>query len=137
LLRLTEPARLFAGETLERLHKRAFKRGRRLSQKPPEERHEVRVALKNIRYAAEFFSFFFSSARPYIRAVAQLQDGLGAFNDAASAPHVLRDVEAAAGLQAAKAAGIVLGWCGRGTVIADANLRKSWKSFRRTRPFWR
>src|SRR5580704_17601212 len=137
LLRLTEPARLFAGETLERLHKRAFKRGRRLSQKPPEERHEVRVALKNIRYAAEFFSFFFSGARPYVRAVARLQDGLGAFNDEASAPHLLWDIEAAAGPQAAKAAGIVLGWCGRGTVIADDNLRKAWKSFTRTRPFWR
>ena len=64
LLRLTEPARLFAGETLERLRKRAFKRGRRLSQKPPEERHEVRVALKNIRYAAEFFSFFSAALDP-------------------------------------------------------------------------
>jgi CHAD domain-containing protein len=136
LLRLTEPARLFAGESLERLHKRAFKRGRRLWQKPPEERHEVRVVLKNIRYAAEFFSFFFGGARPYIRAVAQLQDGLGAFNDAASATYLLRDVEAAAGPQAAKAAGIVLGWCGRGMVITDDNLRKAWKSFTRARPFW-
>jgi triphosphatase len=35
LSRLTEPAKVFAGETLERLHKRALKRGRRLSQKPP------------------------------------------------------------------------------------------------------
>jgi triphosphatase len=137
LLRLTEPARLFARETLERLHKRALKRGRQLSQKPPEERHEVRIAFKHIRYAAEFFSFFFGGARPYIRAVAQLQDGLGAFNDAASAPYLLRDVEAAAGPQAAKAAGIVLGWCGRGTLIADDNLRKAWKSFTRARPFWR
>jgi CHAD domain-containing protein len=62
LLRLTEPARLFARETLERLHKRALKRGRQLSQKAPEERHKVRIALKHIRYAAEFFSFFFSAA---------------------------------------------------------------------------
>jgi triphosphatase len=136
LLRLTEPARLFARETLERLHKRALKRGRQLSQKAPEERHEVRIALKHIRYAAEFFSFFFGGARPYIRAVAQLQDGLGAFNDAASATYLLRDVEAAAGPQAAKAAGIVLGWCGRGMVITDDNLRKAWKSFTRARPFW-
>ena len=80
---------------------------------------------------------FFSGARPYVRAVAQLQEGLGAFNDEASAPHLLWDIEAAAGPQAAKAAGIVLGWCERGTVIADDNLRKSWKSFRRSRPFWR
>jgi CHAD domain-containing protein len=88
------------------------------------------------RYAAEFFSFFFGGARPYIRAVAQLQDGLGAFNDAASATYLLRDVEAATGPQAAKAAGIVLGWCGRGMGITDDNLRKVWKSFTRARPFW-
>ncbi len=137
LLRLTEPAVLFAGETLERLHRRALKRVRGLLQKPPEERHEVRIALKNIRYTAEFFSSIFGGARPYIRAVAKLQDGLGAFNDAASATHHLLDVEAAAGPQAAKAAGIVLGWCGRDAVLADDNLRQARKSFRRTRPFWR
>jgi triphosphatase len=94
-------------------------------------------SAKKIRYTAEFFHFFFSGARPYVRAVAQLQEGLGAFNDEASATHLLWDIEAAAGPQAAKAAGIVLGWCERGTMIADDNLRKSWKSFRRTRPFWR
>jgi hypothetical protein len=81
------------------------------------------MSLKKIRYTAEFFHFFFSGARPYVRAVAQLQEGLGAFNDEASATHLLWDIEAAAGPQAAKAAGIVLGWCGRGTVIADDNLR--------------
>jgi triphosphatase len=137
LLRLTEPATLFARETLEWLHKRALKRGHRLLRKPPEERHQARIILKNIRYAAEFFSPFFGGARPYVRAVSKLQDGLGAFNDAASATHHLRDVEAAASPQAAKAAGIVLGWCGRGAISADDNLRQAWKSFKRTRPFWR
>jgi triphosphatase len=136
LSRLTEPAALFAGKTLERLHKRALKRGRGLLQKPPEDRHEVRIVLKNIRYTVEFFSSFFESARPYLRAVAKLQDGLGAFNDAASATQHLRDVEAAAGPQAAKAAGIVLGWCGRGAANADDNLRQTWKAFKQTRPFW-
>ena len=127
LSRLTEPAALFAGKTLERLRKRALKQGRGLLQKPPEDRHEVQIVLKNIRYTAEFFSSFFSGARHYIRAVANLQDGLGAFNDAASATQHLRDIEAAAGPQAAKAAGIVLGWCGRGAANADDNLRQTWK----------
>lgn len=136
LLRLTEPAALFAAETLEWLHKRALKRGRKLLQKPPGERHRVRIALKNIRYTAEFFSSFFGGVRPYIRAVSKLQDGLGAFNDASSATHHLRDVETEAGPQAAKAAGIVLGWSGRGTINADNNLGQAWKSFKRTRPFW-
>jgi len=139
LPRLTESVRLFAGETLERLHKRALRRGRRLALMRPEERHEVRIALKDLRYAAEFFSVLFggSAAKPYIRAVARLQDRLGAANDAATATRLLDDVEAAAGPQAAKAAGIVLGWCGRGVGIADDDLRKTWKSFKRARLFWR
>jgi triphosphatase len=136
LLRLTEPAALFAAETLEWLHKRALKRGRKLLQKSPEERHRVRVALKNIRYTAEFFSSFFGGARPYIRAVSKLQDGLGNSNDVSSATHHLRHVETAAGAQAVKATGIVLGWYGRGASNADDSLRDAWKSFERTRPFW-
>jgi hypothetical protein len=31
----------------------------------------------------------------------------------------------------------VLGWYGRGTALADADLRKSWKTFKRTKIFWR
>jgi triphosphatase len=137
LLRLTEPAILFAYETLDGLHKRILKRGRKLFEQPPEERHRVRIALKNIRYTAEFFGSFFGGARAYIRAVSKLQDELGAFNDAASATHQLQNVEAAAGPQAVKAAGIVLGWCGRGETNADESLRQSWKAFKRTKPFWR
>lgn len=139
LSRLTEPARDFAGATLERLHKSALKRGRRLLQLPPAERHKVRIALKNIRYAAEFFGDCFRSgaARPYIRTVARLQTELGAYNDAASATNLLRDVETTAGPQAAKAAGVVLGWYGRGSLIAENNLKKVWKSFKRARLFWR
>jgi CHAD domain-containing protein len=133
LLRLTEPARHFARETLGRFHKRALKRGQRISQKPLDERHEIPNCTQEHSLHGGIRQLFFGGARPYIRAVAQLQDGLGASNDAASAAYPLRDVEAVAGPRAAKAAGIVLGWCG-GTVIADDNLRKAWKSFRRTRP---
>jgi inorganic triphosphatase YgiF len=139
LPRLTQSVRAFAGEALERLHKRALKRGRRLLQLPPPERHRVRIALKNLRYAAEFFGVLFggSTARPYIRAVARVQDGLGAYNDAASATHLLQDVVTDAGPQAAMAGGVVLGWYGRGAAIANDNLRKTWKSFKRARHFWR
>ena len=43
---LTEPASGFAAQCLERLHRRVRKRGRRLLDLPPEERHGVRIALK-------------------------------------------------------------------------------------------
>jgi inorganic triphosphatase YgiF len=134
--RLTEPAAPFACETLERLHKRVLKRGQRLSQMPPEERHSVRIAVKNLRYAAEFFSSFFHGARSYIQEIGLLQDQLGAYNDAGSATRLLQDVAAAADPQAARAAGLVLDWCGRTTATADQNLENAWENFKQTRIFW-
>jgi triphosphatase len=140
LSRLTRPASDFASETLERLHKRALKRGSGIRRLPPAERHKVRIALKNIRYAAEFFSGFFSAKstmRPYIRTVSHLQNELGAHNDAAGAAKLLRDVEATAGPRAARASGVVLGWYGRESLIAEDHLSKAWKSFKQARKFWR
>jgi triphosphatase len=139
LPRLTEPAPAFAADVLERLHKRALKRGKGLVDLPDVERHKERIALKNIRYAAEFFGCLFArkAVRSYIRAVARLQDLLGAQNDAVIAERLLHDIEETSGAQSAKAAGIVLGWYGRGTALADADLRKSWKTFKRTKAFWR
>jgi CHAD domain-containing protein len=137
--RLTEPVRAFAGDVLERLDKRALKRGKGLVDLPDAERHKVRIALKNIRYAAEFFGDLFAreAVRPFIHAVARLQDLLGAQNDAVIAERLLHDIEETASAQAVKAVGIVLGWYGRGTAVADTDLRKSWKTFRRTEGFWR
>lgn len=137
LERLTEPAGLFAASALERLHKRVTRRGRNLVVLPDIERHEVRIVLKNLRYAAEFFGSFFASSRAvhaYVRSTARLQDLLGAHNDAASAESF---VNAAKDAEAARAAGIVLGWYGRGGAIADAGLAEAWNSFKKTRRFWR
>jgi CHAD domain-containing protein len=138
-LRLTKPLHTFATENLSRLHKLVLKRGKGLVELPDAERHKVRIALKNLRYAADFFGDLFrdGEVRAYIRAVARLQDLLGAHNDAVSIERLLHDIEGTAGAQGAKASGIVLGWYGRGTALADADLRKSWKTFKRTNLFWR
>ena len=133
---LTAPADVFAAAALERLHRSARKRGRKLVTLPDEERHEVRIALKNLRYAAEFFGAFFAGGRGgpnFLRAVAKLQDLLGAHNDAASAENFLTDAREP---EAARAAGMVIGWYGRDAIIADAGLAKAWKEFKNSRAFW-
>ncbi|MBO0733291.1 MAG: CHAD domain-containing protein, partial [Methylocapsa sp.] len=114
-----------------------IKRGRKLARKVPEERHRIRILLKDIRYTAEFFGTFFGGSQPYIRSVSKLQDELGASTDAESAACYLLSAEAGAGPQTAKAAGIVLGWCGRGAICANGSLRQEWRTFERMRPFWR
>ncbi len=134
---LTEPAAIFAAEALERLQKRAAKRGKNLVTLPDEERHEVRIVLKNLRYAAEFFGVLFENSRAvhaYLRSVARLQDLLGAHNDAASAENFLGATKDA---EAARAAGVVIGWYGRDAIVADEGLAKSWKAFRHSKSFWK
>ncbi len=133
---LTGPVGAFAAEALERLYRRVRRRGKNLASLPDEARHQARIALKNLRYGAEFFAPCFDDPRAssaFIKATAQLQTVLGAHNDAASADHFLSLPHEN---DAARAAGLVTGWFARGAVIADERLAKDWKKFKRIKPFW-
>jgi inorganic triphosphatase YgiF len=130
----------FAAQSLGRLDKRALKRGKGLVKLAPEERHEARIALKNLRYAADFFSSLFSrgkGAKKFARAIGELQEALGAYNDAIVARAIVADLEKAAGAASARAAGAVEGWTARGAVDADADLATAWKKFRKAPRFWK
>jgi inorganic triphosphatase YgiF len=134
---LTSTIDLFAAQALERLYKRVLQRGKNLTELPDEARHLARIALKNLRYGAEFFAPSFAHLRnpaSFIRAAARLQGVLGAHNDAASADHFLSGLHDSA---AARAGGLVTGWYARGALLADEELAQDWKDFKRIKPFWR
>jgi inorganic triphosphatase YgiF len=138
LARLAEPASHFAASSLRRLHKRVRKRGRHLMTLPAEERHEVRIALKNLRYAADFFGVLFDAeakVRDYARQGSHLQDVLGAFNDTVMVADLVRQLPSD-GADAARAVGLVLGWYGHAERTQDGSLQRAWKSFKAARPFW-
>jgi triphosphatase len=140
LSNLTAPVTQFSSQTLERLRKRVVRRGRKLVLLPDNERHQVRIALKNLRYAAEFFGGLYEDPggyRTYVRTVARLQDILGAHNDAAGAQSLLDGLGARAEAGTAFAAGVVLGWCERDAEIAETELGEAWRRFKRLDPFWR
>lgn len=133
---LSGPARAFAREALGRLHARALKRGKRLAELPDAARHELRIALKNLRYGAEFFGTLFGGRRKvrrYVATVSALQDLLGAHNDVVGARQLLDALPA--GLE--KTSGFVLGWLARQSSIADAELGEAWKAFKKADRFWR
>lgn len=134
--RLASPASDFARQTLERLHRRALKRGKRLARRTDEERHELRIALKNLRYGVEFFGPLLGrrgEVKRYVKLATGLQDMLGAHNDAATARQLLSDLPPGAEL----ASGFVLGWHARGSQRSDEELLAAWGKFRGTVPFWR
>jgi CHAD domain-containing protein len=84
-----------APERLERLHRTAVANPDADTQK---RRHKLRIRIKRLRYACEFFAPCFASAvvERYVRRLARLQDLLGELNDIAVARRLLRDLGAAA-----------------------------------------
>lgn len=135
LSRLTAPAKDFAAANLERLHQRLAKRGKNLAALPPHARHQVRIELKKLRYAADLFGGLFENRgkiRDYTRAAGKLQDQLGIFNDLIVANDMVAQLDTSTPA-ANRAAGIVTGWCARGALADDAALSEAWKNFRKAK----
>ena len=102
-------------------------------------RHDLRIALKNLRYAVEFFGPLFDDdkdQRSFLRLVSDLQEDLGAHNDAATAEAFIGTLDLAADPQAHFAVGYVLGFYRHATLVADTHLARKWKKFRRAGAFW-
>jgi triphosphatase len=138
---LTEPASGLAVRVLERLHRKAVKKGAHFDRLEPEARHDLRVTLKKLRYAAEFFLPVFAgqaSAKRYVTRLSKLQDALGHANDSTAMRSLLSvAVQAAPTLDVHRAAGALIGWVARDQLAVAKSLRKRWREFKATPGFWR
>lgn len=137
LPRLAQPAREFGAECLERLHRKVRKGGKHLAQLPAHERHMVRIELKKLRYAAEFFGNLFEArgrVRQFNRAAAALQEELGKLNDMATAEHLASRLEGGTP-EALRALGIVLGWTAHAALGEPRSLTAAWKEFQDAKLF--
>lgn len=130
-----EDARRYAARLIEQRSRRLEKAARHLADGGVEERHAIRIAAKKLRYATEFFATLFPSkrARVYRKALAVLQDELGAFNDAAVAPRVA----AALAGPAAAATVAIESWSAGRAGASGESLGATWSAFEATAPFWK
>lgn len=136
---LTSEGRLFGAAVLDRLMRRAVKRGRHLRTMTDEERHELRIVLKNLRYSVEFFGSLFEDGktlRAFLKLVAELQEDLGAHNDAATSQSFIETLDLPAEGDTQFASGYLLGWYRHATAVADLHLVEKWKSFKKADLFW-
>jgi CHAD domain-containing protein len=132
-----------APRLLDHALRRAKKRGRHFRDLDPPSRHRLRIALKKLRYAAEFCAPLYpkKTAKHWLAPLKELQDLLGHLNDVAQVRsvvgHLLHE-EASAGTQAdlSHAAGLLQGFHqARGDALAHTT-HKQWKAFRESPPFW-
>jgi inorganic triphosphatase YgiF len=136
---LLAPVTGFAARALEQSYRRLKKRARGFDDMSAEHRHSVRIALKQMRYAVDFFGHLFGSgaAKAYVAQAAGLQDMLGEANDAAVAARLVSRLDVAGDPALGFAAGAVVGWCGRGGLVDEPALRAAWKKLRKADRFWR
>ncbi|MFC5069284.1 CHAD domain-containing protein [Flaviflagellibacter deserti] len=137
---LAEQASVFASRCLARLQRKAIKQGRHFRHLQPEHRHALRLTLKKLRYAVEFFLPLYAEqalARKYLKRLSRLQDALGTDNDVTTTRTLLRDIEGStAHPDVHRAIGVVIGWQGRCQIDATKRLRRRWRAFKKATPFW-
>lgn len=90
-LRDAVPLAEMAREALDERHEIVLALGHSIDTLSVLQRHELRLALKKLRYAADFFCGLYSKkdVRSGLKSLSALQDALGGFNDAASAAALL------------------------------------------------
>jgi triphosphatase len=104
----------------------------------------LRIALKKLRYAAEFFQHLYKKdrAKPYLKKIKATLDLLGALHDVTAAREILKkfSAETAAAvntrLQISYAAGLVLGWQSARAERMTKKILKCWDEFSNMEPFW-
>jgi len=146
---LGQPVAGLAAHALTRAHEKLLKRGNGFEALSKVERHDVRIALKRLRYALDFFGGVFNAEpkKKFMKKLARLQDDLGRMNDVAVAETMLAQLVGVAndGSQTpllashghlAFAAGGILGWHRRRAAEIDIQLVKDWNAFVRAEPFW-
>ncbi|MCP5159573.1 MAG: CHAD domain-containing protein [Gammaproteobacteria bacterium] len=133
--RLLEPVLNFSTSLLEQEHRRVVKRGEAFAELSAEERHALRIHIKELRYALDFFSSLYSTpmVKAYLGAMSRLQDCLGILNDITVARRLLEE----AGLSAASVARQVIeGWYGCRLDQHEHQFAEVWRQYRQCERPW-
>jgi inorganic triphosphatase YgiF len=136
---LSLPLPALADKILARLHRKALRRGAHFRRLNVDAQHNLRIDLKKLRYAAEFFLPLYAThapARRYVRRLARLQTSLGRARDIASTRVLLDAIRQGDPPSLHPAIGAVAGWQARDRIAVAKTLRKRWRRFKATPAFW-
>ena len=121
------------------------KSGRKLGSLDGHRLHELRIAIKKLRYAATFLQPAFArrpfdsrAAKAYIEATVRLQGALGTLNDRAVAGQMMADIAVAA--RPSEDVGGALRTLAKQAASGEKRrrhkLQQAWKRFRKAGRFW-
>ena len=128
----------FATKLVSHRYARVKKRGQHISQIGFADLHRLRIQIKRLRYAIEFFmALFEDKAQDTLRALVDLQELLGRLNDDATAWKLLDALATEdSSTDYQQAVGFLRGWCARDGEQCCSRLEDAWKRFDVLQPLW-
>jgi len=127
-----------ATKLLARRHRKLITAGQGFADMPLEQRHEVRIAAKKLRYAIDFLGGLYDPEpmRLYRKGMSRLQDDLGHLNDVAVASELV-DRLAGDDERAQVGAALVKGWYAHRLAAIEPEMVAAWHDFAETPIFWK
>ncbi len=134
---LTAPVAPLARRALKRLFRKALACGENAAALRGDDLHQLRIRIKRLRYACEFFASLYTRRRAhsFLRRLQRIQDTLGELNDLAVAERLLDAVSAAAP-EARPATARLRDRRERSERRLFIHLGAQWDSLRAADPFW-
>jgi inorganic triphosphatase YgiF len=138
--KLTCPIGKVACTVLRKAWKKCAKLAAAIDELSGEERHQMRKALKKLRYQAEFFAPLFARKKTeaFLRQLKALQDVFGYINDVRMAPRLI-EIQRQRGessSDAARAAGYIVGHHEAEARHVWADAAPAWRRLERASRFW-
>lgn len=130
----------FGAGRLEHLRRRVRKLGRELVEADAEQRHRLRLKVKKLRYASEFFGGAFKASgarRRYVEATKALQDRLGQLNDLAQARATVIQIVGPRASELAFTGALLVSARGADEPKQLARTQKAHETLMGLSPFWR
>ncbi len=139
-MQLAQPVQTYSRTALKKQWKKVYKYGARIDELTIPERHEMRKALKKLRYGIEFFGSLYpaSDLKPFLKRMKKLQDIFGYLNDVAMAEK-LAALPVSAGKNAQPisiAIGFVIGWHEAQSRTKWPHAKGYWQDTRKMPKFW-
>jgi len=139
--RLADAISNFARAALDKQWKKVSKYGARIDDLTIEERHDMRKALKKLRYGIEFFGSLYpaDTLKPFLKRMKKLQDIFGYLNDVAMAEKlaVINGKDGPEATDRAQAVGFAIGWHEAQSTATWPHAKGYWHETKKTQKFWR
>lgn len=133
---LAQPAVGPAATIMGAYHDRACRLGRKVRKLDIKGLHRLRIRIKKLRYAAEFFASLWPgrALKRYLAALRGLQDALGTFHDTALAPALLARLRASGGATGSTPA--IDRWLSKQRRADRKDTAELWDRFAKRKRFW-